>query len=911
MHRCLQIPELFQIVSENLRGKGFPFEDREGRSCLAVLARACRGWTSAALDSLWFEIHSLAPLIQTMPRDLWLVQNNTLSLQRPLTSSDLQVLEKYSPRVRHFITRSSPQLETRVNREIYQALIVVSPRGLPLLPNLRCFAPKINHLELKVNMTSAEQLSLVPALPTYCPDVQRLIIAFWPSYSLFEPEIYRGISDTLSRWKGLRFLDLFSVLRLEEIWVDVDLEVEDSVVPLVEFVQAVARHCDKTTLRGFHLRYQLRVNLVVPFSIFSPLLDFHPLEWVELATSPAVTMMDEDATRMASSWPKIDHLQLSPFCKYFADDDLLPPEPTTTLSVLLPIAKGCPKLNFLAIELDVLNSEARLILLKNPDMLKGIKHLSLRKLSVGTSLLLERHEVWWRIDKELIPLICQGKYPISTIEDLEAIAQEKEEVNEGSAAEEDDESSVSSLLLNIMDSDGPWDGVSINLDALQDIVGQVFRLPSTQCGSPIPIGLENGGRYARVYSFQLPSRIVVARLVSPIKPLFKTEGEVAAMDFVRNRTSLPVPKIFAYCSEATNPVGVEWIVMEHMPGVEMYTAWPDLQLSQKRKLALDLIHLYDELYRLKADGCGSIYHRIDSVDDRELFINSNSTIKHSRSRRWVPLSPESLRMLKGHFSRSVQNTYILGPINDIAILNYREAVPPPSQTLPVFSSEDYVKLLAFNGDPPTRDYYDLPTREKCVELFQNIYTLYPNSTAFGPYADLTNFRFSHGDLHDENILVDPHTGSITGIIDWEGAGFRPLWTDVCGVGWFDEDRQRFLFGSQDPANFEEDASIGDNELRAFFRTEMYKRNPDLFACFFGGVELRAVLHAAQDDPRPYGKTNIFLDKYHELGFWKEERRGPFPWDMLAWQHRRIDLDIEEMVRSLVNFDLGSSSDYLP
>ncbi|KAL2202249.1 kinase-like protein [Sarocladium strictum] len=35
--------------------------------------------------------------------------------------------------------------------------------------------------------------------------------------------------------------------------------------------------------------------------------------------------------------------------------------------------------------------------------------------------------------------------------------------------------------------------------------------------------------------------------------------------------------------------------------------------------------------------------------------------------------------------------------------------------------------------------------------------------------------FIHADLSRENILVDPSTGAITGIIDWEMAGFWPAW----------------------------------------------------------------------------------------------------------------------------------------
>lgn len=81
----------------------------------------------------------------------------------------------------------------------------------------------------------------------------------------------------------------------------------------------------------------------------------------------------------------------------------------------------------------------------------------------------------------------------------------------------------------------PWVGVNVDLVALQNVVCEVMHVPSTQCGPPVPIGHQQQANYARVYSFQLPSRTVVARLVAPVKPLFKTENEVAAMDFVRSK----------------------------------------------------------------------------------------------------------------------------------------------------------------------------------------------------------------------------------------------------------------------------------------------------------------------------------------------------------------------------------------
>jgi aminoglycoside phosphotransferase (APT) family kinase protein len=37
--------------------------------------------------------------------------------------------------------------------------------------------------------------------------------------------------------------------------------------------------------------------------------------------------------------------------------------------------------------------------------------------------------------------------------------------------------------------------------------------------------------------------------------------------------------------------------------------------------------------------------------------------------------------------------------------------------------------------------------------------------------------FAHADISWENILVDRATGDITGILDWEMAGFWPEWWD--------------------------------------------------------------------------------------------------------------------------------------
>lgn len=88
--------------------------------------------------------------------------------------------------------------------------------------------------------------------------------------------------------------------------------------------------------------------------------------------------------------------------------------------------------------------------------------------------------------------------------------------------------------LDWLGVDDPWLGVDPDMVALRRIICETFRIADCNCGAAIRVGVVRDFNYARVYSFSLPgSRRVIARLVAPVKPLFKTEGEVAAMDFAR------------------------------------------------------------------------------------------------------------------------------------------------------------------------------------------------------------------------------------------------------------------------------------------------------------------------------------------------------------------------------------------
>lgn len=64
MHCRFLIPEIVRLICAELGSTG-------AKKTLAGLARTCLWFNEPALDSLWYELHDLTPLIKCMPPDLW------------------------------------------------------------------------------------------------------------------------------------------------------------------------------------------------------------------------------------------------------------------------------------------------------------------------------------------------------------------------------------------------------------------------------------------------------------------------------------------------------------------------------------------------------------------------------------------------------------------------------------------------------------------------------------------------------------------------------------------------------------------------------------------------------------------------------------------------------------------------
>lgn len=421
-----------------------------------------------------------------------------------------------------------------------------------------------------------------------------------------------------------------------------------------------------------------------------------------------------------------------------------------------------------------------------------------------------------------------------------------------------------------------WPDIERQLPALKDIIATHFEC---SCDD---LRLLDGGAYARAYVTSLETgHKLVARVVLPVRKTLKTEAEVATMDCIRGedkyieqskcpnsfsaRTSIPVPRVHIFCSTQDNPVGAEWIVMDHLPGERLIDCWDDFTLEQRRCTAEDLASIMSTIYAITSTHCGSLLtdHSLRDSQSARRFGGPPS----------LPLGVES-HTASGHFT--------VGPVNASAfmVLLY----PPPIDRCGPFRFERaYLEAVAFANITETNELivkHRSGAYEKLLEIYDSVYDLYEREVerVFGCSATLEPlFHLSHGDLSDTNVLVDKDTGRITGIIDWEIAGFRPSWLAAGTGGWLDYDSCDRLF-YEDTWGKTEGNSTEEDELRNYFLAHITKRIPELAHHRTHGAELRAI-HQVLGSLMP-GNVIVWMTSYQNQ--WNTNERGPFPFDLESW-----------------------------
>ncbi|KAK4983580.1 hypothetical protein LTR66_008780 [Elasticomyces elasticus] len=283
-------------------------------------------------------------------------------------------------------------------------------------------------------------------------------------------------------------------------------------------------------------------------------------------------------------------------------------------------------------------------------------------------------------------------------------------------------------------------------------VSELGRIAAEAVGAERCVSVEkcSDGLYNKAMILSMEDgRQVIGKVPNPNAGLahFTTASEVATMDFVHNILGTPVPKVYAWNSKAeSNPVGVEYIIMEKIPGVQLERVWNRPEAGQTLKVIAAIAEYQKAWMSASFTRIGCLYYAED-------LDPSTSEPWPAIGREWVDDGRAATNFNRGPWTSA---------------LDYREAVGH-REVASVHASSQFPKQLAMLCGPGSY----VPTAERKLSALEAYFKLL--RYVLPTDESLATSHIWHNDLHGENIFVDAEDPTkITGIIDWQAVQAIPL-----------------------------------------------------------------------------------------------------------------------------------------
>ncbi|KAL4895168.1 hypothetical protein BDV59DRAFT_192098 [Aspergillus ambiguus] len=142
-----------------------------------------------------------------------------------------------------------------------------------------------------------------------------------------------------------------------------------------------------------------------------------------------------------------------------------------------------------------------------------------------------------------------------------------------------------------------------------------------------------------------------------------TASEVGVLQYVRNNTSIPAPRVLSWSSDSANPDGAEYIIMEKAAGVPLFQRWADMAEIEKLELIKNLTKLEAQLSSVQFPAYGGLYPRADACVQNFHTRILDDSIDPSHSfcigpscERSFHIDPATDAQSKGNFDQGPWNT---------------------------------------------------------------------------------------------------------------------------------------------------------------------------------------------------------------------------------------------------------------
>ncbi|KAK3349526.1 kinase-like domain-containing protein [Lasiosphaeria hispida] len=257
-------------------------------------------------------------------------------------------------------------------------------------------------------------------------------------------------------------------------------------------------------------------------------------------------------------------------------------------------------------------------------------------------------------------------------------------------------------------------------------------------------------------------------------PRLVTNSEVATMAYLRKMTSIPIPEVLDWSDDPLNPLKTEYIIMQHVEGVQLRDRWDAMSPQEHLLCVKSLALLVKEMHLLQFPAYGSIYFDSASVDARHRIpLLDGFFIGPSLAHRyWAECAPGEGRWYKRRQpNRGPWTTFeaFTQSLLDTGVSHF------PPETV-----------------PGTLEYYG--TVEENLELLATLGKVTAKLSKDPRIQMVSGPKLFHNDLHMRNIFVSHYDATkITGVIDWQSTTLDPvllyahMTPDLCTSPRFTED----------------------------------------------------------------------------------------------------------------------------
>ena len=353
----------------------------------------------------------------------------------------------------------------------------------------------------------------------------------------------------------------------------------------------------------------------------------------------------------------------------------------------------------------------------------------------------------------------------------------------------------------------------------------VAELPDSFDDTQLEVSFFTEGGFNKLYNVSYPGHHTsyLFRVTLPIEPYHKTESEVATIAYLRANTSIPVPQVFAWDSDRSNELHFEWILMAKIDGVPLFDVWRKVPWEKKLELTGTIAGMIKQLRDRKFNCIGALYFKSaieretskpeiaqasDALqfgsggdktrvadcglgEDKDQHEPKRSTMSNGAGNDDAPgagvniisqgrrLNDSDRMRPKGYVDQAEFCVdRIFDPLFFIASRLYLQGDRGPyKSSIEWLSAEVHIQLEWIRNGPVENDpeYVgdfagESPMMERlCREYLEVLPMVFSGEEAEG------SFTLHHSDLNAANILVQPETFEITGIVDWEMINVVPEW----------------------------------------------------------------------------------------------------------------------------------------